>query len=211
MILEAIGEKAEAIFKALRDLAPHMFREAVVPKTKRSRRVLLSPGHSDQEPGASSNDGTAKEEQLTLIQASIIADELREAGHLVDIYNPQVDDIAAIGRKAAGYDLFASIHLNSYNGDGDPGSEIFVVREAPPHDKAAAQLVLNSICNALGTKNRGVKEKNFSEIAEARKVCAGPVMLIESFFLNPYNAETAKKRAVIAADAIADALIGLLQ
>jgi N-acetylmuramoyl-L-alanine amidase len=180
-------------------------------ETKKGRRVLLDPGHSNKEPGARSNDGTAKEEALTLLQAQIVRDALEKAGFDAFITNPEVDDIEKIGDSAKGYDLFLSLHLNSYDGDSDPGTEVFVVRNPTYADFAAAKAVCNSICNALKTTNRGVKEKNFTVIRAAGEVCFGPVMLVESFFLNPYNAETAKKRAIVAAEAIADALISLVQ
>lgn len=178
--------------------------------TKKTMRILLDPGHSSLHPGARSKDGTAREEYLTLMQANLIAEDLKESGHIADIFNPNDDSLTSIGKKAAGYNLFVSLHLNSYDGSEDPGTEVFVVRDASASDKAAAQIVVNEICKVLGTKNRGVKETNYTVIAEARKVCLGPVMLIESFFLNKYDAESAKKRAVQAADAITTALLKLL-
>jgi N-acetylmuramoyl-L-alanine amidase len=177
---------------------------------KSTKRLLLDPGHSKQEPGAQSNDGTAHEEELALLMCELISDELDQHGHSADIFDPQVDDIAAIGKKAKGYDGFISNHLNSYKGNADPGAEVFVVVGAPDHVKDAARRVLDLICKRTGAINRGVKEKNWTVIFEASKVCSGPVMLIESFFLNPYNAKEARAKAVVAADAISEALVQIL-
>ncbi len=180
----------------------------VPPKAK--KRVLLDPGHSKAEPGARGNDGTAKEEELNLLQAEVIAQELQAAGIAADIFNPQVDDLRAIGAKAKGYDAFISLHHNSYSGNSDPGCEVFVPVGAYASDRKAAQAVVNAISTSLKTQNRGVKEANFAVIRTAGEVSDGIVMLIESYFLNPYSAETAKKRSLQAADAIADTLIDLL-
>lgn len=213
MQVKATSEKAKGILEALVDYAPVEFVEVpaeakpvptVPPKNK--KRVLIDPGHSEAEPGARSNSGKAEEEDLNRIQASYIAVELRKAGHVVDIFDPAVDDLYAIGKKAAGYDLFLSLHHNSYDGDSDPGCEVFVPAQAFQSDKKAAQLVVNAISKALDCDNRGVKEANFAVLREAGKATNGIVMLVESYFLNPYDAETAKKRTLLAAAAIADAL-----
>ena len=177
---------------------------------KSTKRLLLDPGHSKQEPGAQSNDGTAHEEELTLLMCELISEELDQHDHAVDIFDPLVDDIEAIGKKAAGYDAFVSNHLNSYEGNKDPGAEVFVVVGAPESHKEAAKKVLDLICTRTGATNRGVKEKNWTVIHEASQVCSGPVMLIESFFLNPYNAKEARAKAVVAADAISEALVQIL-
>jgi len=174
------------------------------------KRILLDPGHSKLEPGARSKDKTAKEEELTLLMCELISDELDQHGHSADIFDPQVDDIAAIGKKAAGYDIFISNHLNSYPGDADPGAEVFVVVGASDHDKDVARMVLDLICKRTGAINRGVKEKNWTVIAEASNVCKGPALLIESFFLNPYSDKEARAKAVVAADAISEALVQIL-
>lgn len=176
----------------------------------RKKRVLLDPGHSKKEPGASSNDRTAHEEELNLLMCELISDELGQHGITADIFDPQVDDIEAIGRKAKGYDFFVSNHLNDYDGEKDPGAEVFIVRDAPESHKAAATKVLDLICERTKGINRGVKEKNWTVIAEAVEVCSGPVMLIESFFLTPYSEKEARAKAVVAADAISEALVQIL-
>jgi len=212
MKIEATDPKAVAVLESLRAMAPLMFREVEAAENpKKGKRVLLDPGHSNKEPGARSNDGTAKEEVLTLLQAQIVRDALEKAGHIAVITNPEVDDIENIGASAANYDFFLSLHLNSYDGNEDPGTEVFVVRDPTFGELSAATAVCNAVSKALGSKNRGVKQMNFTVIREAGRVCNGPVMLVESFFMNPYNAETAKKRAIVAAEAIADALISLVQ
>lgn len=207
MRIEGKNEKANKILKALVEFAPSQF-EAV--EATKARKVLIDPGHSESEPGARSNSGAAEEEDLNRIQAEAVAAELRAAGHQVDIYDPEVDNISEIGRRAVGYDLFLSLHHNSYDGESDPGCEVFVPLGSYARERSAAQLVSGAISKAIRCTNRGVKEANFTVIREASKVSNAIVMLVESYFLNPYDAESAKKRSLVAADAIADALLVVL-
>lgn len=179
------------------------------PKPLKVMRVLLDPGHSEGEPGARSNDGSAEEEDLARLQASIIQKELQTAGHVCDIYDPKVDDLSDIGRKADGYDLFLSLHFNSYDGNRDPGTEVFVLPGADATNRKFATAILNSIVGALGSTNRGVKEANWQVIRVADQYCKGPALLIESFFLNSYSAGAAMQRATLAGGAIATAVLRL--
>jgi hypothetical protein len=70
-----------------------------------------------------------------------------------------------------------------------------------------ADQILEAICLATGSINRGVKEKNYTVIAEASSFCEGPVMLIESYFLNPYDKAQAFARSSKCAKAIAEVLL----
>jgi N-acetylmuramoyl-L-alanine amidase len=185
---------------------------APVPVPPKSTfKVLLDPGHSNAEPGARSNDGTAKEEVLNRMQAKLIQAELRAAGLTCEIIDPMVDDLVAIGKSAAGYDLFLSLHHNSYDGASDPGAEVFVLPGADENNRRYAKAILEKVVSATGAINRGVKEASWLVTRTADQYCKGPALLIESYFLNPYNEESAKKRSAAAAEAIAKAVIGLVR
>lgn len=180
------------------------------PEVKRPlKRILLDPGHSLKEPGARSNDGTAKEEDLNLLQAELIAKALMGRAK-VDIYNPPEDSLQDIGNHSAGYDMFISLHNNSYDGYADPGTEVFVYPTAKQSSRELADAFVDAISFALGSTNRGMKEMNLAVLRMAEVICGGPCVLVESFFLNPYGQETAKIRAVKSAEAIATALSKML-
>lgn len=180
------------------------------PEVKRPlKRILLDPGHSLKEPGARSRDGTAKEEDLNLLQAELVAKNLMGKAK-VDIYNPPVDSLQDIGNHAAGYDIFVSFHHNSYDGYSDPGTEVLIVPTAKTASKELAHRLVVEISEALGSTVRGVKEMNLAVLRTAEVVCEGPCVLIESFFLNPYGLETAKIRSAKAAETIASCLSKML-
>lgn len=178
-------------------------------KVKTMKRILIDPGHSSEEPGARSRDGTAKEEDLNLLQAELVAKALMGKAK-VDIYNPAVDSLRDIGNHAADYDIFISLHHNSYDGYSDPGTEVLISPSAKLASVELADKMVKAISDALGSADRGVLERNLGVLRTAEVVCAGPCILIESFFLNPYGRETAKIRSVKAAEAIASCLSKML-
>lgn len=169
------------------------------------KRILLDPGHSLQVPGARSTDGTAKEEDLNLLQAELIAKALMGRAR-VDIYNPPMDSLQDIGNHASGYDIFVSLHHNSYEGHDDPGCEVLISRDAKSSSRDLAAALVEAISYRLSCRNRGVKEGGWAVLRAAEVVCSGPCVLVESYFLNQYGVESAKKRSAAAAEAIVGVL-----
>lgn len=79
-------------------------------------KVLLDPGHSVEKPGAKGKNPEIKEENLNLFQAEVLRGYLTSLGITVHIVDDPKDDLASIGAKAKGYDMFISLHLNAANG-----------------------------------------------------------------------------------------------
>lgn len=169
------------------------------------KKILLDPGHSERHVGARSRDMTVEEEDLNRMQARLIA-ELLAPKYDCEVFDPENDSLEEIGERAKGKQLFLSLHHNSYDGDRDPGTEIYITR-GDVVSVALAEQILESICLSIGSINRGVKNKNYTVIAEASSFCEGPVMLIESYFLNPYDNAQATARSTKCAKAIAEVLL----
>jgi N-acetylmuramoyl-L-alanine amidase len=168
--------------------------------------VLLDPGHSKSKPGASSNDGTAKEYELNVLQANIIKEILTQHGGFdVEIFNPDPDNLTEVGKRAKGKKLVIHLHHNKFSGNTDPGTEVLYDNDkAQPESKALALMMSQEISKALGSINRGAKPFSGTVMDVAEQQGNFPVVLTESYFLNPYSKEEAEKRSTIAARAIAD-------
>jgi N-acetylmuramoyl-L-alanine amidase len=98
---------------------PDIYAETPVdpkPRPTTGKKVLLDPGHCEAKPGARGKNSSVQEEDLNRYQAAVLKDALEALGCAVTIYDPDVDDLVAIGKKAQGYDCFISLHLNAYDG-----------------------------------------------------------------------------------------------
>jgi N-acetylmuramoyl-L-alanine amidase len=183
------------------------------PPPPPGKRVLLDPGHSRSRPGARSNDGSVKEELLNEVQAQVIREYLRSVGIEADIYNPDPDNLTDVGSHAKGYDAFISLHHNSYDGSGDPYTCVMVLPEGrcKESSKVLARKISLAISNAISSKNfsgtdgePGIYHAGLSVLNAAEPVCAGPCVLVESYFLNSFTSHaTAAARSTKAAQAIA--------
>lgn len=180
------------------------------------KKVLLDPGHSRSRPGARSNNGVVKEELVNEIQAVVVQEQLKAMGIDADIYNPDPDNLTDVGNHAKGYDAFISLHENSYDGSGNPYTCTMVLPEGrcKASSKVLAGRISAEISAATGFKNfegtdgeKGVYHAGLSVLNAAEPVCAGPCVLVESFFLNSFTTmESAVDKATIAGKAIAKAI-----
>lgn len=108
---------------------------------KRTKIVMLDPGHGGQDPGAISKNGHY-EKDLTLKMARELRDELRKEGYKVvltrdsDIFIP----LRARIQKAheANADLFISIHADSAKNTSARGLSVYTISEKASDAEAAA-------------------------------------------------------------------------
>jgi N-acetylmuramoyl-L-alanine amidase len=175
------------------------------PLQKAKKKIFLDPGHSEAKVGARSKKG-AEEEDLNRLQAQVIKAQLEATGRFdVTIFDPLIDDLVAIGKAAKGHDMFISLHHNSHSGSEDPGTEVlFDNDKAEEQSKQLAEKLSAEISRALGTKNRGAKPFAGMVMDVAEQQGTFPVVLTESYFLNPYTQAQAEERSRKAAIAIAD-------
>jgi N-acetylmuramoyl-L-alanine amidase len=123
------------------------------PPTKKKTTVLLDPGHSKSRVGARSNDGKVKEEVLNLHACETIKAELERGGYAVTMYDPDPDNLTAVGQKARGFDVVISWHHNQYkNGTENPYHCVMIDPAAPSAWKnIASRLAIAIEKGARGT------------------------------------------------------------
>jgi N-acetylmuramoyl-L-alanine amidase len=173
--------------------------------TNGKKKIFLDPGHAESKVGARSKKG-AQEEDLNRLQAQVIKAQLEATGRFdVTIFDPAIEDLTAIGKAAKGHDMSIHLHHNSYAGSEDPGSEVlFDNDKAEAQSKQLAERMSAAISKALGTKNRGAKPFSGTVMDVAEQQGTFPVVLTESYFLNPYTPAQAEERSRKAAVAIAN-------
>lgn len=172
----------------------------VSPKEVYDKIVVIDAGHGKNDNGASGNGLTEKSVNLQIVQKLYA---LLEADPNIKVYATRLDDSyptnasrAQMANEVA--DLFVSIHQNSNTSSTPQGTEVLYMNHsneisAPSSkltSKAAAQIALTWVINALGTTNRGIKERPDLIVLNQTTV---PAILIETCFIsNPDDAAKVK-------------------
>jgi N-acetylmuramoyl-L-alanine amidase len=153
--------------------------------TLAGKKIILDPGHgitnTGFDPGAGGNGTTEAKENLH--QANLIANHLRQLGAEVKVLDEPLS-LAQIGQRAAGHDIFVSLHQNAFNGNAQ-GHEVFSHPNAPAKDAQLAQAInseLDAIFPDSIIPDRGTKKANFSVLRNAPT--AVPAVLVESLFID---------------------------
>ena len=126
------------------------------------RRVFLIAGHNG--PGTGAN-GFIDEGKETVILRDLIAENLKEMGIVAikdDNLTPLTKVVQWLRNKITKKDICIDIHFNASSNPNANGSEVFVPENATSDEKELASMLLKSIADILGTKNRGVKTEKQS-------------------------------------------------
>ena len=156
-------------------------------------KIFVDPGHGGTNPGAVANGVTEAEVNLSV--ATYLANDLRNLGYDVRMYRTNNDEnvispIAADLRKRAqtanewGADYFISIHSNSSVNPAANGFETYVYRLGS-RSAQLAQSIQDTVVAALGMKDGGVRQANFSVLRNTNM----PAILVElGYVSNPTEA-----------------------
>lgn len=156
-------------------------------------KIFVDPGHGGANPGAVGND--VIESRVNLSVATYLANDLRNMGYDVMMYRTTNDEnvispVAADLRKRAqmandwGADYFVSIHTNSSVNPAANGFETYVYRLGS-RSAQLAQSIQDTVIAALGMKDGGVRQANFSVLRNTNM----PAVLVELGYLsNPTEA-----------------------
>ncbi|MFP3904167.1 MAG: N-acetylmuramoyl-L-alanine amidase, partial [Armatimonadota bacterium] len=173
------------------------------------KRIAIDPGHGGSDTGAVGPTGlTEKEVNLTI--SSLLRERLETAGAEV-VMTRYTDTAVAPGSdksgelearvqatKAAGADVFVSVHNNAVGG-GDPtgasGTETYYWT---PMSHLLAMKLQNGLVSALGTRDRFVSWQRFYVLRDTD--C--PRALVECAFMsNPEEERKMRDRAFLASAA----------
>lgn len=187
------------------------------PRDVYNKVVVIDPGHGKTDPGASGNGLVEKEVNLDI---ALRVCDLLEANDNIKVYATRVDDSYPTNvnraKMANGVaDLFVSIHQNSNTSATPNGTEVlYTVHSTDVSGKLtsqiAAQFIQNYLVKALGTTDRGVKNRTDLIVLNQTTV---PAVLIETAFLS--NQDDADKLSQdsykdAAAQAIYSAIVDMM-
>ena len=161
-------------------------------------KVAIDPGHgmSNRQFGVFDPGATHIENQIKHEEASIalkygltLRDVFRARQHEVFMTRDDNEDHAPVGQraanaKAAGAQVFISLHLNDVDDDSANGIEVLFRGD---DDKPLAQKLQTALVGVTGFKNRQIKQRNDLAVLKFQ----GVAVLIElGFIANDQNRET---------------------
>ena len=157
------------------------------------RRVFLISGHNGSGTGA---NGFIDEGKETIILRDLIAENLKEMGIVAikdDNLTPLTKVVQWLRNQITKKDICIDIHFNASSNKSANGSEVFIPENATSDEKELASMLLKSITDILGTKNRGVKtekQSHHGKIAMLSGFDCCNVLLEVCFVSNKADADT---------------------
>ncbi len=147
-------------------------------------KVFIDPGHGGNDPGAIGIKGT-RESDVVLMVGKELKAILEKAGFEVLMSRTADVNISLANRaemaNRAGADIFVSLHCNGFTSGSANGTETYSYM-GDEEGARLSELVLEEICRALATVNRGAKKENFAVL----RLTEMPSILIETAFItNP--------------------------
>lgn len=147
-------------------------------------KVFLNPGHAPDgipDPGACGCG--LRECDVAKNVADLVEHYLVAAGVEV-VGNMQDDSLGAITDAAnvSGADIFVSIHCNAFNSDAH-GTEVEIYPSSTDSENLG-ECIQNQIVEALGTTDRGLKERPNLYVLKCTDM---PAVLVELAFIDNYN------------------------
>ena len=151
--------------------------------------IIIDPGHGGKDPGAIGPSGL-KEKDVTLDVALYMKGLLESKGYQVILTRTTDNEVSPNGNSAReelearvvlvnsnNKAVLVSVHCNSANSPIPGGIEVFYWRD---EDKPFAEAVCNSLSDATGRYNRGVKKGEFFIIKNVNV----PAILVEALFIS---------------------------
>ena len=140
--------------------------------------VCINPGHGGSDPGAC---GNLQEKDMNLVVSLRLGQLLKERGFSV-VYTRTDDCWMALSDRpaianASNADIFVSIH---HNGSASPESSgtLVICYPGSSNGLRLAQLVLNGLCNRMGLSNRGIIQRDDSDVTYSLM----PAIITEGLF-----------------------------
>lgn len=148
------------------------------------KKICIIVGHGGKDKGAYNKSTKETELDYNWDLAPKVKALLEKQGYIADIHNRgNATSENIYGINKLGYDIIVSLHCNAYNGYSN-GTEVLYWNTST-NGKRLAQALQDSIVQALGLQNRGLKPIKYGDrgaylLGKTRAVA----VLIEPFFID---------------------------
>ena len=162
-------------------------------------KIFLNAGHGGSDPGAVSKNGL-KEKDVAKRICEILTDRLKQAGHLVVLFQEQnsFTEVSKAENKS-GADIFISLHCNSFSSSSANGVETLYYPTSAK-GKRLAECIQTGLLKTTGLFNRGCKMRRDLHVLRATKA---PAVLVETAFIsNPEEEKLLRDKPEMFAEGI---------
>ncbi|AWW25959.1 N-acetylmuramoyl-L-alanine amidase [Acetobacterium sp. KB-1] len=140
--------------------------------------VCINPGHGGSDPGAC---GDLQEKDMNLVVSLRLGQLLQERGFKV-VYTRTDDRWMALSDRPVianqnNADIFVSIHHNGAS-DFNASGTLVICYPGSTEGLKLSQLVLNGMCNQMGLSNRGIVQRDDSDVTYSNM----PAVITEAMF-----------------------------
>ena len=168
-------------------------------------KILVSAGHSDQDPGATANGAT--EAALAVELRDLLAARLRALGTTVeeDGADGRNLPLSAAVKMIAGKVLAVELHFNASSNPAATGVECIGLKQS----KRMAQVLASVTASTLGLKLRGDQgwiDQTLSHRGKLAFVEAGGLILEVAFISNPSDLSAYQSRKLALVNALAETI-----
>lgn len=150
--------------------------------------IILDAGHGGKDPGALQGKILEKDINYTIVCTYL--KEIFENSDIKVYYTRDTDTYIDLSKRAefaseTGADLFISMHMNTFTSATVNGTQVYYSSANNAKDSSGfcssvlAKKLVNKICPAIGTKNRGYSDSNYYVV----KQNSVPAVLIELGFM----------------------------
>lgn len=180
-----------------------------VTKIWKKKGVLLERGHGPNpnsfEPGAVNANGMT-EYELNGIAAEASRTYLVSKGIPCEVTDSGLA-LHAIGKFAQGWDVFCSIHHNSFNGSAQGVECLYHNVLGDAEDRQLAEIIARELNQALAYPNRGAKPQSLGILSGAEATDVRACVLAECYFMDSIkNNLTLRDNSRLAGTAIGKAI-----
>jgi N-acetylmuramoyl-L-alanine amidase len=152
------------------------------------RGVLLEIGHGDHpngwEPGAT--HGGIREYDLNWVAALAAQKVIQGAGVHCEVTD-QAKSLYQLGQLSADWDVFCSVHHNSFNGKAQGSEALYHHSKGDQADKDLCKLLSATMAQTLGIHDRGAKPGRLGVLSGAEDAEASHYSTTEaSILVEPY-------------------------
>jgi N-acetylmuramoyl-L-alanine amidase len=157
-----------------------------LPTSPSKHRVMLEIGHGPGvpfDPGAIAHDSVTTEHSLNIIAANAARNAIVKEGINCTVIDT-AGSLHSIGLQSSGFDVFCSVHHNSFNGKVQKAEAFSHATKGDGLDSELAGMIATELSKTLNITNGGAKKAKLGVLSGAEDTNVRVAVLAEVYFID---------------------------